>query len=132
MVTNNLLREETLCCHYMGYFLISSKGSFMKKKIFYLTTHLLIHYIYGYMASAIWQRTTQTARQESYCHYMGYIFQLAARDLLYALSQTEDYTYYGLYYISYGTLDGMRSSLYSGSIGFPLWLYGWSITIIIS
>ena len=31
--------------------------------------------IYGYMASDIWQRTTQIAREETQCRYMGYSFR---------------------------------------------------------
>ena len=38
-----------------------------------------------YMASYIWQRTIQIAREETRCrHYMGYSFRLAAEGLLYA------------------------------------------------
>ena len=48
--------------------------------MFYLTMHST-HFIYGYMASGIRQRTTQIAREET-----RYTFQLAARVLLYASS----------------------------------------------
>ena len=34
------------------------------KEIFYLKTHST-HFIYGYMASGIWQRTTQIVRDET-------------------------------------------------------------------
>ena len=51
--------------------------------MFYLPTHST-HFIYGYMASDIWQRTTQIVREETRCRHMGYSFQLTARVLLYA------------------------------------------------
>ena len=63
--------------------------------MFYLTTHLT-PFIYGYMASDIWYRTIQIAREETCCHHIGYSFQLAARVLLYASSQRQDNTYHGL------------------------------------
>ena len=46
-----------------------------KKKMFYLTTHST-HFIYGYMMSDIWQRTTQIAKEETRCRHMGYSFRL--------------------------------------------------------
>ena len=46
-------------------------------------------YIYGYMASDIWQRTIQITREACYCHFMGYSFQLAARDILHAPSDRQ-------------------------------------------
>ena len=51
--------------------------------MFYLTTHST-HFIYGYMASDIWLRTTQIVREETRCRHMGYSFRLTARVLLYA------------------------------------------------
>ena len=42
------------------------------------------------------------------CHFMGYPFQLAARDLLYVLSHKQDSTYHGVCYTSCGALAGMR------------------------
>ena len=54
-----------------------------KKEMFYLTTHST-HFIYGYMASDIWLRTTQIAREETCRRHMGYSFRLTARVLLYA------------------------------------------------
>ena len=43
------------------------------------------------MASYIWYRTIQIAREETHCrHYMGYSFRLAARVLLYASSPKQD------------------------------------------
>ena len=51
------------------------------KEMFYLMTHSA-HFIYGYMSSGIWKRTTQITREETrYHHYMGYSFRLAARGL---------------------------------------------------
>ena len=66
--------------------------------MFYLTTHST-HFIYGYMASDIWYRTTHIAKEETRCrHYMGYSFRLAARVLLYAPSHRQDNTYHGLFF----------------------------------
>ena len=39
-----------------------------RKEMFYLTTHST-HFIYGYMASYIWRRATQIAREETCCCY---------------------------------------------------------------
>ena len=55
----------------MGFF-------FIRKEMFYLTTHST-HISYGYMASDIWQRTIQIAREETRCRHMGYSFRLIAR-----------------------------------------------------
>ena len=46
--------------------------------MFYLAMHTT-HFIYGYVASDIWLRTTQIARKETRCCHMGYSFRLAAR-----------------------------------------------------
>ena len=46
--------------------------------MFYLTTHST-HFVYGYMASEIWERTTQIGREETRYYHIGYSFQLAAR-----------------------------------------------------
>ena len=77
--------------------------------MFYLTMHST-HFIYGYMASDIWQRTTQIAREETRCCHMGYSFRLAATVLLYASSQRQDSTYHGLCYTSHEALAGSRNS----------------------
>ena len=50
------------------------------------------HFIYGYMASDIWQRTIQIAREETRCRHIGYSFRLTARVLLYAPSHRQDNT----------------------------------------
>ena len=81
-----------------------------RKEMFYLTT-LSTHFIYGYMASNIWQRTTQIVREETRCCHMGYVFRLTARVLLYAPSHIQDSTYHGLCYTSRGELAGTRNNL---------------------
>ena len=53
-----------------------------------LLHHAVLEFIYGYMVSGIWLRTTQKAREETRCRHMGYSFRLAARVLLYEPSQT--------------------------------------------
>ena len=63
-----------------------------RERMFYLTTHST-HFIYGYMASDIWLRTIQIAREETRCRHIGLSFRLAARILLYASSHTQDNTY---------------------------------------
>ena len=77
--------------------------------MFYLTTYST-HFIYGYMESDIWLRTTQIAREETRCRHIAYSFRLAARVLLYAPSHRQDSTYHGLCYTSRGTLAGMRNT----------------------
>ena len=57
-----------------------------RKEMFYLTTQST-HFIYGYMASDIWQRTTHIVSEET-----RYSFRLAGRVLLYASSHRQDYT----------------------------------------
>ena len=56
-----------------------------RKEKFYITTHS-IHFIYGYMASDIWLRAILIVRKDTRCSHIGYSFRLAARVLLYALS----------------------------------------------
>ena len=62
----------------------------------------------------IWHRTygiIQIAREKAHCcHYMGYFFHLAARDLLYAPSHRQDSTYHSRCYTSRGALAGTRNS----------------------
>ena len=58
-------------------------------EIFYLMTHST-NFIYSYMVSDIWQRTTQIVREETRCRHIGYSFRLAARVLLYASSHRQD------------------------------------------
>ena len=80
--------------------------------------------MYSYMASDIWLRTIQIAREETRCHHMGHSFRLAARVLLYALSHRQNSTYHGLCYTSRGALAGMRNSSmgppHEGSIRRPI------------
>ena len=73
--------------------------------MFYLTTHST-HFIYGYMASDIWLRTIQIAREETRCRHIGYSFRLTARVLLYAPSHRQDITYHSLFYTRRGALAG--------------------------
>ena len=79
----NSLRN--IITHGLHYFFndnlaVKSKGERKGKEMFYLTTHST-HFIYGYMASDIWLRTTQIVREESRCRHIGYSFRLAARVL---------------------------------------------------
>ena len=76
--------------------------------MFYLTTYST-RFIYSYMASDIWLRTTQIAKEEIRCRHMGYSFRLVARVLLYASSHRQDNTYHGLCYTSRGALAGTRN-----------------------
>ena len=78
-----------------------------RKEMFYSTAHST-HFIYGYMASDIWLKTTQIAREETRCRHIGYSFRLAARVLLYAPSHRPDSTFHSLYYTSRGALAGTR------------------------
>ena len=80
-----------------------------RKEVFCLTTHST-HFIYGYMANDLWQRTIQIAREETRCPHIGYSFRLTARVLLYATSHRQDSTYHGFCYTSRGALAGMRNS----------------------
>ena len=54
----------------------------------YLTT-CSTHFIYGYRVSDVWLRTTR--QKTHHCHIKGYLFQEAARDLLYSLPETGQY-----------------------------------------
>ena len=70
-----------------------------KKEVFYYVTHST-HFIYGYMASDIWYKTIQIAREETRCpHYTGFSFRLAAMVLIYIYHHT-----------SRGALAGIRNS----------------------
>ena len=77
--------------------------------MFYLTTHSTHYFIYGYMASDIWYRTIQIAREKTRCRHMVYFFRLVARVLLYALSHRQDSTYHDLCCTSRGALAGTRN-----------------------
>ena len=80
-----------------------------RERKFYLTTHST-HFIYGYMASDIWLRTTQIVRQDTRCCHIGYSYRLTAWVLLYAPSHRQDNTYHGLCYTSRRALAGTRNS----------------------
>ena len=59
---------------------------------------------------------TQITREETHCHhYIGYSFQLAAKDLLYASSQRQDSISHSLCYTSHEAVAGKGKS----SIGPP-------------
>ena len=76
------------------------------KELFNLTTHSA--HLYG---TDIWLRTTEIARKVTCCHhYMGYSFQLAARDILYVPSHRQDSTHHSISYTSCGALAGTRLS----------------------
>ena len=94
-----------------------------EREMFYLTTHST-HFIYGYMASAIWLRTILIVRNETRCHHISYSYRLAARILLYAPSHKQANTYHGLCYTSRGALAGTRNSSmgppHEGSIRRPI------------
>ena len=63
---------------------------FKRMGMFYLTMHST-YFIYSYIVKA------HPVREETCCHhYMGCPFWLAARDLLYAPSHTQDSTYHSL------------------------------------
>ena len=51
--------------------------------MFYLTAHAT-QFIYGYMAWDIWLRSTEMKEETRYHHFIGHLFRLEARDLLYA------------------------------------------------
>ena len=74
-------------------------------------------------------------REETCCHhYMGYSFQLAARDLLYAPSHREDSPYHGFSYTSCVALAGTRNILNVwknawGNVNKGTWLFYLCITV---
>ena len=53
---------------------------------------------------------SDSEREETRCHHMGYSFRLAARFLLYAPSHRQDSTHHGFCYTSRGALAGTRNS----------------------
>ena len=48
-----------------------------EREMFYLMTHST-HFIYAYMASAIWLRTILIVRKETRCRHIGYSYRLTA------------------------------------------------------
>ena len=76
----------------------------------FLFNNALNTFSYRYVASDIWSRTIQIAREETRCWQMGYSFRLTARVLLYAPSHRQDSTCHSLCYTSHGALAGTRNS----------------------
>ena len=70
--------KHTVLGTYFSYMRCLSRTVEGRKEMFYLTTHLT-HFIYGYMASDIWLRTTQIVREETRCRHIGYSFRLTDR-----------------------------------------------------
>ena len=52
---------------------------------------------------------SDSVKETCCCHYMGFSFQLAARNFLYAPSHRQDSTYHGLFYTVRGVLTEMRN-----------------------
>ena len=78
--------------------------------MFYLTTHLTHFYLWLYGVRHMVKNHSDSEREETCCHHMGYSFRLTARVLLYAPSHRQDSTYHGLCYTSRGALAGTRNS----------------------
>ena len=53
---------------------------------------------------------SDSEREKTCCHHIGYSFRLAARIILYAPSHRQDNTYHGLCYTSRGALACTRNS----------------------
>ena len=83
-------KKRMFYLQYTQYILLltSSGSENIIMEGFYLTTHST-HFIYGFLASDIWYRTIQIAREETHFCHIGYSFQIAARVLLYALSHRQ-------------------------------------------
>ena len=93
------------------YIYIYAQDKVNKKEMFYLTTHST-HFIYGYMVSDIWLRTSLIVRKETYCRHIGYSFRLTTRVLLYAPSHIRDSKHHGLCYTSrYKSIRSLRSGI---------------------
>ena len=60
---------------------------------------------------------SDSEREETRCRHVGYVFRLAARVHLHALSYRHDSSYHGVCYITRGALDGMRNSSMGPSCG---------------
>ena len=94
-------------CSYSDQLMVKDYSDSNRKEIFDLTTHST-HFIYGYMASDIWQRIVQIAIEEIHCR-QGYSFRIAARNLLNTPSHKQDRTYKS-FYTSCEALAGTRNS----------------------
>ena len=76
-----------------------------------LVNDVLTHLISNTVVWGMWLRAIQIIREEIHsCHFTGYSFQLAARDILYAPFHRWDITYHGLCFTNSGVLRGMRNS----------------------
>ena len=80
-------------------------------------------FIYGYMASDIWLRTTNIAREETRYRHIGYSFRLAARILFHPTEKIAHTTAF-VTPVSRGALAGTRNSSmgppHEGSIRRPI------------
>ena len=75
------------------------------KEVFYLTTHSTHFYL------VIWCQTYGGGPFSCYRHYMGYSFQVTARDHVYAPpSHRQAITHHGIWDTSHGALAGTRNS----------------------
>ena len=80
-----------------------------RKEMLHFTMHST-HFIYGYIASYILQRTTQAVRDETFCcHHISYFFRIVAIGLL-MHHPRQDSIYHSLSYTSHGALAGTRNS----------------------
>ena len=99
-------------------FSIINKGSFIctiPQTEQYITWPLLhralnTFYLWLYGVTHMVKDHSDSEREETRCHHMGYSFQLAVRVLLYASSHSQDNTYHNLCYTSCGVLAGTRNS----------------------
>ena len=71
-------------------------------------------YLRLYGVSHVVKDHSDSEREETCCHHIGYYFWLAVRVILYPSSHRQDNTYYSLCYTSCGALAGARNSI-SGS-----------------
>ena len=115
-----LERKTAKWIHHEGSFRPPRSCAHIKMKegrneMFYLTTHST-YFIYCYMVSDIWLRTTQIAREETRCRHMGNVFRLAASVLLYASSHRQDNAYHSICCTSRGILAGTRNSSMDHSV----------------
>ena len=90
--------------------LVACRGLPKKESLFCLTApleHIDFHSI-SYWTSSIWS-LWHISLEEDCCLHICWSFQLAARDLLYALRR-QDSTYHSLWWTSCGLLVGMENS----------------------
>ena len=61
--------------------------------MFYLTMHST-HFIYGYMVSDIWLRTTQIVREETRCRYSLQLYGFEGRkEMFYLMTHSTHFIY---------------------------------------